>query len=162
MVTVAPGSAAPSLSRTTPYTSPVVCASATGSTSAKQANAVQRIRKRIGFTPSKRTSISRKNRKRRFRQLETSWVRQFARILLSFRPYNVLENFAAARDPEAALLDENLRRPRTEVVVGGHRETVGTSVEDRGQIIFLDRRHRKGAREEITGLANGSDDVGRG
>jgi hypothetical protein len=49
---------------------------------------------------------SRKNRKHRFEKLVGQLgFSQFAGILLSFRPYDVLESFAAAHDPEATLFD---------------------------------------------------------
>ena len=76
-----------------------------------------------------------------------------------FGPDEVFESLPPADVAEGAPLDQDLGRPRAEVVVGGHRESVGTRIENSEQVSFRRLRDFHVAREEVARLADRPDDI---
>src|SRR5262252_554697 len=137
MVTATPGSGTPSLSRTTPLTSPVDWANASGAATARQAMAAMSTRRRIGITPSLEPRMARGHSAYRIESIEGTPV-DTGRILLSFEADQILETLAPPHHPKSIFLDQHLGRTPPEVVVGGHRETVGARLPYPQEIPLLD------------------------
>ena len=83
-----------------------------------------------------------------------------ANLLCDFRSEHILEGFAATNEARAFAFDQHLRGTRARIVVGGERLAVGSGVEDGDQVAGLYSGKHAIAREEISGFADRSDDVG--
>ena len=80
-------------------------------------------------------------------------------ILLSFRPDKVFESLPRADGAEGAPLDQDLGRARPEIVVGSHREPVGSGVANGEQVSLGGLGKGNVAGEEIARFADRPDDV---
>src|SRR6266508_5895269 len=106
-----------------------------------------------GAVPARAKSCRRRN------GISMGCISWYPGILHSFESDEVLESLPPANGPKRASFDQDLGGTVAEVVVGGHREPVGSGVADGEQIPFGGLGKDDVAGEEIARLADRPDNV---